>query len=305
MPVTYLCFGSRGDISQVDRIEKGLDALGCERNALPDFIYSNDAGTFDEAINYKKNVSPSSYLILCLQDIPEHIIGYYDLDKVKSQLMQADKIACISKFVQSQIKKYFELDADVIYNPVNEIYPDFPDDRYSKFDFLFAGRLNDPNKRANLGAEALAKLGYSGREVLCVGNENPNFGQYAGVVPSKELHKIYNSVKFVFCLGRIEGIGLQSLECLCSNNAIPVVLNDCSTYEEFFGESKDILNINPNSDDIARFISDLYNPVNFHYTSQTLRKRHLPFIYQNFTLQQVADKVLSIFIKNNRLLLDK
>ena len=305
MSFKYLCFGSRGDISQIDRIEKGLDMRGGERHHAPDFIYSNDAGTFEEAINYKINVSPSSYLILCLLDIPEHIIAHYDLEKVKSQLLQADKIVCISKFVKSQIKKYFNLESEVVYNPVNVIYPDFPDDKYSKFDFLFASRSNDPNKRTNLGAEALIKLGYHGHEILCIGPENPNFGSYYGVVSPKELHKIYNSVKFVFCLGKNEGIGLQSLESLCGNSAIPIVLNDCSTYEEFFGESKDILNINPNSDDIARFISNLQDPINFNYTFEKLRERHLPFIHENFTFLKVADKILDIFKENNRLLVDK
>lgn len=302
MPITYKCFGARCEWSQIDRIESGLKKIGLEESALPDFIYANDSSSFEEAISYKTNNSPRSYLILCLLDIPEHILEHYDLEKVKNQLIKADKIVCISKFVQQQIKKFLGLDAEIIYNPIKDIYPDFSYSEYSKFDFLFAGRNNDFNKRTNLGAHALALLGYSGREVLCIGPENPGFGNYIGVVPSKELNKIYNSVKFVFCLGKIEGIGLQALETLSAEGAIPIVLNDCTTYLEFFEKSKDILNINPTVEDIAKFIYKASDADNFSYIGNKLRENHGDFIRDNFSSVAIATKIKNIFILNNRLL---
>ena len=300
--LTYKCYGSRGSINQISRIEEGFKNLKLLPSETPDFIYSNDVGTHDEAIEFKKNNSSQSSLILNTLDIPSHIIHQYDLEKHKNQLLQADIITCISKFVQNQIRVHFNLYADIIYNPVNNIYPAFPDKNYSKFTYLIAGRSGDINKRVRIALETLVKLKAVNSEILCIGPENPGFGTYLGIVSEKELVKIYNSVKFVFCTGFIEGLGLQKFESLCGNSAIPLVLNDETTFNEFFGDCKDYINIEPNSESLYNYINALQeNPEKFNQVLYKLKENIRPFIEENLRPEKVAQKILDNFRKYSKI----
>lgn len=294
---TFKIFGAMGPTCQTFRIEEGLIKLGCETSILPDFIYCNDAGCYDEAINYKKETSPESYLILNYLDFPTHLKNHYDINKVRNQLLRADKITCISFFVQSQIKEYFELDADVIYNPIQDITYQFPCDKYIGYKYLIQGRSLDPNKRTYLAKEALANLGATNDEILCIGPENPGFGNYIGIVSIDELNYIYNTIPFVFALGATEGLGLVPFEVLRGNIGIPIILKDCTTYKEFFGDSDDIFNIEPNSDAIVQFVQDLKNPINFNFVANKLRDRYSSFILSNLTKERVARRILDTYDK--------
>lgn len=294
--LTFKCFGAEGETCQISRIKDGFLKLGLEESDSPNFIYCNDVGKFDEAIKYKENYSLPSYLILNVLDIPIHIIEHYNLNKVKSQLLKADKITTISYFVKTQIKSYFNLDSEVIYNPIQNIYKDKPDNKYSNFKYLIAGRVNDPNKHTKLALESLFNLKATNDEVLCVGPENPGFGTYLGIVNEIELNKIYNSVKFVFCLGEIEGLGLQKFESIISNNCIPIILNHETTLKEF--ELDKFININPFPQNIINFINMYDSIENFNDLKNILFSYYSDFIESNLRGISVAQKIVDIFEKS-------
>jgi len=240
-------FGARCPTCQIDRIEDGFSFLGhevIEDNSEPDLIYSNNRW-HTEAIETKEQY-PNAKLILNVLDIPEHVIQHFESDRLQVELRKADAVTCISFFVKDQIKRFVNMDARVIYNPMKDVHKT---DVKKDIPFLYVGRANDPNKRFSAIFQIFQYMGITEENLVVVGTDNPLFGKYMGVVSDEELNNIYNRSHFVFLPSRIEGIGLSMIEgVMC--DCIPVVSKDNLTAVEFVPE----LVMEPDIPTIARTI---------------------------------------------------
>jgi glycosyltransferase involved in cell wall biosynthesis len=225
-------FGGRCITSQIQRIEEGFVNSGHEIASIEqaDFLYFNDLGSFNES--YLENKKP---IILNILDIPLHCPEWKDVvDRIK-KLSKTTFLTCISKTVKQQIKTLCECDVEVIYNPIKDVYYI---NKEVSFDFLYAGRANDPNKRFFISRQLIMSLkehfGYNA-SLKVIGGENPNFGEYLGCVSDEELNDLYNSCKCVLLTSKFEGIGLSMIEALVCNK-LPITCSDNPTAHEFLPE---------------------------------------------------------------------
>lgn len=235
------CLGSRSPLAQVGRIELGLMELG--HNIVypghkPDLIYCNDAGYYEEAINYRERFGGK--LILCLLDCPVHINNFNEwIFQTKQKLLLADKIVTISKTVQKDIKKYFNLDSEVIYNPIKDVYN--PSNLGRKtFIFGYTGRASDPNKNFRLAGQAVQRLNPS-IKIQVAGPENPYFqSDYRGLLSEQELSDFYYSCKYMLLPSFSEGLGLQFFESVAVGNPCFMCSHNKTAFEfapkEFISE---------------------------------------------------------------------
>ncbi len=230
-------FGANCKWCQLPLIQKGFSELydwELVVNEAADLIYSNDAGYYSQAIEYKEKFGGK--LVLNLLDVPVAHIGLdYDLEKVKSQLVRADAITCISKTVQKQIKDFFDLESTVIYNPMKEVF-EVPE-IYKKnvfLKFLMLGRVNDKNKDFGLVYDLMQKY-YDENHLLVVGPEDPVFGKYAGIVDDKYLISYYNHSDIVLQPSYFEGLGLTVIEALVCGKFV-ITCNDNPAALEFSPE---------------------------------------------------------------------
>ena len=237
MSFKYKTFGARFCQGQIDRIDQGLNSIGgIQDDVNPDFIYCNDSGFYDEALKFKKEISPNSKLIINILDVPSMYIGKnFDLGKMFNQIKEADALTSISYFVQGQLIHYFNMYSTVIYNPIKDINFEQRKAGIRKYPFraMLVGRINDLYKRGNLAIQSLIMAGFQEHDVVIVGSENPNFGTYLGVVDDEKLNDLYNSVDFVLMCSSFEGMGLPGLEAMAAG-AVPIVCSDLTTVSEFY-----------------------------------------------------------------------
>ena len=99
----------------------------------------------------------------------------------------------------------------------------------------------------------IAKIPEDLKNIKICRSENPGFGNYLGVVPDKDLNKLYNSSKFVLLPSKAEGIGLPMIEGMICG-AIPIACSDNLTSKEFL--PPDFI-CEPNSQAIANKIEEL------------------------------------------------
>ncbi len=243
LPVRFKAFGSRTPLAQVVRIEEGLRQAGAvevEYGSDCDFVYANDSGTHQEAIQYRATYAPRAKLILTVLDLPEHLMsaglgfGAQELATLRTNLLQADAITAISQYTQSQIQRLLGLSSYVIYQPVKDVSPihRLTSNHHYSYKVLIAGRTNDPNKRVkSIGIIALLMAGFSEDEIAVVGGEYPGWGTNLGVVNDTVLNDLYNSVDYVMQTSLLEGLGLTAIEAtICG--AIPIVCSDLTTFPE-------------------------------------------------------------------------
>lgn len=225
---------------QIDRIEAGFVELGHEIVARPseaDLVYCNDTGHCDQIVVDRRRGSIRGKVIITLLDIPEHNLEPTNtreiLAELENTLSAADRVCVISVFVQDQLMRYLKRESSVIYQPIKTVTRK-PVER-DRRDVWFAsfGRRTDRNKRFSLGVRALQLLGVNYNQLALAGNDYMPWGTPLGVLSDTELDSLYNTVDFVFGLGRIEGMGLPALEGMAAG-VIPILCNDLSTRQEFF-----------------------------------------------------------------------
>lgn len=237
------CFGGRGPLCQVERIEQGLILEGhrlCSDDEIPDAIYSNDPNYYDEALKFKLERAPNAKVLFNVLDIPENCFppdGDFTFERLHSlgeTLRKADAITCISKWTQSQIHRYFGYSCFVIGNPIKNVSPDkrLSGERPYPYRVLIAGRALDPNKRIRtLGIPALIGAGFNESEVAVVGGEWPGWGTNLGLVSDETLNDLYNSVDFLMFSSLQEGLGLPVLEALACG-VVPIFCSDLTTFAD-------------------------------------------------------------------------
>ena len=224
--------GSDGYVCQIPRIKEGMEALGhVLSDESPDLIYSNDPPGYEKALLLKKKY-PKAYLILNFLDIPWHMpnIQKQTESLVNNYFLKADVITTISFKVKKDIGKFYNKKIHVIYNPIKDVY--FDENIKKNNIFFYVGRTSDPVKRFNLVRESLLKIKDGVKNTKICGSQNPNFGDYLGIIKDQELNKLYNASKYVLLPSAAEGIGLPMIEGMICG-AIPITCSDNLTAREF------------------------------------------------------------------------
>jgi len=224
--------GADGYTCQIPRIKEGMELLDHTLSEeCPDLIYSNDSSGYEKALLLKKKY-PKAYLMLNFLDIPWHMpnIQKQTESLVKNYFLKADVITTISFKVKKDIGKFYDKKIHVIYNPIKDVY--FDGNIKKNNTFLYVGRAFDPVKRFNLVRESLLKIKDGEKNIKICGSQNPNFGNYLGVIKDQELNKLYNSSKYVLLPSSSEGIGLPMIEGIICG-AIPITCSDNLTAKEF------------------------------------------------------------------------
>jgi len=224
--------GADGYVCQIPRIKEGMEALGhVLSEESPDLIYSNDPRGYNKALLLKKKY-PKAYLILNFLDMPWHISNIQKQTEllVKNYFLKADVITTISFKVKKDISKLYNKKIHVIYNPIKDVY--FDENIKKNNIFFYVGRASDPVKRFNLVRESLLKIKDGVKNTKICGSQNPNFGDYLGIIKDHELNKLYNSSKYVLLPSSAEGIGLPMIEGMICG-AIPITCSDNLTAREF------------------------------------------------------------------------
>ena len=224
--------GSDGYVCQIPRIKEGMEALGCILSKeSPDIIYSNDPRGYEEALVLKKK-HPSSCLIFNFLDVPWHMPNIKKQTELLTEnyLNKADFLTTISFKVKKDLSEFCNKKIDVIYNPVKDVFLDKKIEK--KNIFFYVGRAGDPVKRFNLVRESISKVKDGEKNLKVCGQENPNFGNYLGVIKDEELNNVYNSSKYILLPSKAEGLGLPMIEGMICG-AIPITCHDNLTAKEF------------------------------------------------------------------------
>ncbi len=224
--------GADGYVCQIPRIKEGMETLGhVLSEESPDLIYSNDPRGYNKALLLKKKY-PKAYLILNFLDMPWHMSNIQKQTEllVKNYFLKADVITAISFKVKKDIGKFYDKKIHVIYNPIKDVY--FDENIKKNNIFFYVGRASDPVKRFNLVRESLLKIKDGVKNTKICGSQNPNFGDYLGIIKDHELNKLYNSSKYVLLPSSAEGIGLPMIEGMICG-AIPITCSDNLTAREF------------------------------------------------------------------------
>ena len=228
-------FGYNAYTGQIPRYKEAFITLGHNLTYKePDLIYSNDPTGFKEAINLKKKF-PSSFLILHVLDIPWHHPGVNKfISGLCISLREADAVAVNSQKVKNDLIPYFQKKELLItYDVSKDVY--LKDSIKKDNEFLYVGRANDPIKRIKLAYEFLKMIPGAKDNIKICGSENPNFGNYLGIVKDNELNKLYNRSKFVLLPSKNEGIGLPMIEGMICGS-VPIMCSDNLTAKEFAPE---------------------------------------------------------------------
>lgn len=228
--------GSDGNIlCQLDAVREGLRSLGHEPVKWDDpdasFVFVGNP-PFDKYLDLCK----SKPVIFNILDLAPHCKEHEQIvETLRTQLPHASKVSAISETVASQVSELFGVKVGVIYYPMKSVQP--PTERKS-YDVKVAmvGRTSDPNKRCGAAVVSLIRAGFSQEQVAIVGPEYPGWGVRYGVLSDEELNQMYQSVDYVMMMSKEEGIGLPAIEAACAG-AIPIVLPDLSTYNEFWAGS--------------------------------------------------------------------
>ncbi len=261
-PLRVHCLGARLVGGQIDRIEEGFRALGCEvvdKGDGADLVYANDAQHYLTALNLRHIVAnPCGRVILNVLDLAPHLGAAFPLDTIKLRVGAADAVTTISSTVQRDIRARLGVEATVVYNPIRDVGGKvhalglIPNPRA-----LFVGRVNDPEKRAGVAASALAMLSFGWDDIATVGREQPHYGGvYRGEVTDDKLNVLYHAADFLMCPTRHAFLGLPILEAMACGT-IPVVCNDLDILDEFlpadvFPEYREV---EPTAPSIARFVA--------------------------------------------------
>jgi len=245
--------GYRGTAGQVERIELGWvenNNTLCKENETPDLIYCNDNGFYDLGLNLK-NKFPSAKLIFNVLDIPKKYYPEINLEDLKDKLKKADIITTISKFSQDQIKEYLNLNSNIIFNPIKNVANI---NIKREIDFLYIGRLYEPNKRFSLALQALSLLNINKNQFLIAGPDDPGHGlNYIGCVDDKTLNLLYNKSKILICTTEYGVLGLPPIEAVICG-CIPILCKDNPAVQEF---KLDNFAFPPNPNEIAKAIMEI------------------------------------------------
>lgn len=283
-------FGGECLYCQLPRIKEGMIFIGENiHSEKPDIIYANDPEHFEKAIQLKKE--KNGFLILNILDIPWHIKEFDEvIQKWKKLLMYADAITAISATVQKDLENLINKKVHVIYNPCKDVAYDNQIIKNNLF--LYVGRANDSNKRINLVYETLGYIKDGISSIKICGSENPNFGNYLGLVSDNTLNYLYNSSKYTFLTSKNEGIGLSMIEAMICGS-IPITCTDNKTAHEFC--PKEFIS-DPSPESIFNKILELN--LNYKYY-QNIALNYGEKYKQQFNKINIAKNIINVYNIHN------
>ena len=280
--------GADGYVCQIPRIKEGMEALGhVLSEESPDLIYSNDPRGYNKALLLKKKY-PKAYLILNFLDMPWHISNIQKQTEllVKNYFLKADVITTISFKVKKDIDKFYDKEIHVIYNPIKDVY--FDENIKKNNIFFYVGRAFDPVKRFNIVRESLLKIKDGEKNIKICGSQNPNFGDYLGIVKDQDLNELYNSSQYILLPSVNEGIGLPMIEGMICG-AVPITCSDNLTAKEF--SPPDFI-CKPDAQSIVNKIEELNK--NYNYKRELALKFGEKYKIQ-FDKRTIAKNIIEIF----------
>lgn len=290
--------GDANILCQVPALRAGFAELGHQHVANPSdpdvgFVFVGNPPYHDYL-----TVAKEKKTIFNVLDFARHCPEHSDIvARLREQLPVAGRVTAISKTVANQVQDFCNLPAEVIYYPMKPV-SSTGEKKYPQFKAMLCGRLLDPNKRAHAAVVSLIRAGFQENEVAIVGPEPINWGVYMGPVSDTTLNDLYNSVDYVLMLSKEEGIGLPAIEAACAG-AIPIVLPDLSTFEEFWLHSPLGLNYQMlNSPGrVADLIITLNNNVDWknQVRQDMLAYAELAF-RPKFTAKNVASKIFETYL---------
>ena len=254
-----------------------------------EFIYSNDPDSYKQFLELA-DLYPNKVKIVNILDLPDFLPDFPEiLERYKKVIDKADIVTSISEFVSGQVKKYYNIDSPVIYQPAKNIKVSEVtlQESNNKLKFLYVGRASSPNKRFDLIIDLMEKY-YSEEQLLVGGTENVGYGKYAGVLDDKWLNIFYNSCDFVLVPSSFGGIELPIIESFLAKKPV-IVCSNCECSMEFAPEfaSKEataesmfekILEIQNNKDKY----SDIIESYNKKYSKQ-------------FSSEQVVNNIIKVY----------
>lgn len=227
--------GATGPLCQIPELRKGFAELGHEHVDDPRdpdvafvFIGNPPYDGYLDLIGEKKTIFNVLDICYHCREVNDIITSY------RTHLPKANRVTCISKAVQTDLKDICGIDSEVIYYPSKPVK--YTGEKKYSYKALMVGRLRDPNKHTSVGIQALIRAGFTEADVAMVGPEYPGWGVNMGNVTDSVLNDLYNSVDYVYCGSKTAGIELPPIEAaLCG--VIPIVLPHLQTFDEFWAES--------------------------------------------------------------------
>lgn len=285
--------GAKAPWCQAPRITEGLWGIGHKPVSEDyDFIYANnppyDVGDEEHPVS---PLEQEGFKIFNVLDVPERD-KKFNLDKLKEELLKADVVTCISHVTQEQLKRLFDIDSIVIWNPIKDVFVDGVIKNKTEL-FLYVGRANDPNKRFDL-LKGLNDIS----DIFVVGNEPPKFGDFLGFKSDAELNFLYNVHKFVLLPSKFEGLGLPMLEAMAAGS-IPIVCEDNKNSVL----CPDFCVCKPDKNSIVDRVSELLEDYDKH--REILLEQYSYRIQNKFSKFRIAQNIIDVYRKTKGIYIER
>jgi len=157
--------------AMLPRIMQGFwenDYLIADNPEDAEFLYVNDPDGYKDFLE-SADKYPNKVKIVNILDLPDFLPDFPEiLERYKKVIDKADIVTSISEFVSGQIKKYYNIDSPVIYQPAKNVKVSEVtlQESNNKLKFLYVGRASSPNKRFDLVIDLMEKYYSSGKEIF-------------------------------------------------------------------------------------------------------------------------------------------
>lgn len=279
-------FGYQGISNATNYVKQSFVDLGHEvtETGPVDLIFDLN-GFFEDALNYKANVSPNAKTIFNLLNADVNNPNW-PVELAREQLAKCDVPTTVSESTRKDILDRTGVNCEIIYYPMQPVSKlAIP----RSLDFIYVGRLYNKEKRFNLVADTMKLLKYPLSSVVVAGPEATNETYNTGPINNNDLNIIYNSAKYLFCPCWREG-SMSMLEA-ATVGTFPIVCNDNFWVSEF---NLDMFAADPTPESLAMKIMDIEQ--NRSKYSQEL-DRVAPLIIDKFSSLNVAKKIIELYNK--------
>lgn len=243
-------FGYLGQLSPIPLFRTAFTELGHEviDNGEPDLIYDTTGGA-DGFMEYKAQYPRAKTISTLLNaDINN---PNWEAEKFGRIMKSVDVAVTVSESTKKDIKDRIGVDCKVIYFPMREVKP--LNLEYRGIDFIYIGRLYNPEKRFNIIKPALLSLNYPYQNLVVVGPERVDGPYCTGFIADEDLNVILNSARFTLCpcwhegsMSMLEAVVCGSFPICCTDNewTYEFGLQDFAAEPSPTGIAKKIFDIN-------------------------------------------------------------